>query len=255
MLRNRIIFTLIYNDGYFMQSRNFRLQKVGDLNWLEQNYKLQEIGSSIDELIILDATRNYKDLNKFSEILKRIRSKMFIPIAAGGGINEVKSAEILFQNGADKIVINSAIIKCPDLVSEIVNKYGSQSVVASADYRSHGNFNYAYINDGNLNTNLTLQNYIKILDHLKIGEIYLNSIDKDGTGFGYDLETLLQISNSTPIPIIAAGGAGNGNHLSEGLKIGVSAVATANLFNFMGNSLKNSRIELIKSNFNLANWY
>jgi cyclase len=255
MLRNRIIFTLIHNDGYFMQSRNFRLQKVGDSNWLEKNYKFQEIGSSIDELIILDATRNHKDIDKFSEILKRIRSKMFIPIAAGGGISEISSAEILFQNGADKIVLNSAIINYPDLVAELVNRYGSQSIIASVDYRSHGDINYVYINDGKLNTNLTLENYLNKLDHLNIGEIYLNSIDKDGTGFGYDIETLLQIRNSTSIPLIAAGGAGNGKHLSDGLKIGVSAVATANLFNFMGNSLKNSRIELIESNFNLANWY
>jgi cyclase len=89
---------------------------------------------------------------------------------------------------------------------------------------------------------------------MKIGEIYLNSIDRDGTGFGYDLETVDKIRNLTTIPIIIAGGAGNGSHLIDGLNCEISAVATANLFNFVGNALPNARKKIIENKYNIANW-
>jgi cyclase len=255
MLRNRIIFSLIYDNGNFMQSRNFRLQKVGDLKWLEQNYKFQEIAFSLDELIILNASRNQKDTLKFAETLKSIRKDVFIPIAAGGGINNLNDAEVLFQNGADKLVLSTAFFQNPDLIQKLITKYGSQSIVACIDYKNHDNENLVFIRNGTLNTNLTVENFVSKLNKIKIGEIYLNSIDRDGTGFGYDLQTVNKIRNSTSIPIIIAGGAGNGNHFLDGLNCEISGVATANLFNFVGNALPNARIRLIQSSYNIAKWH
>jgi cyclase len=254
MLRNRIIFTLIYDNGNFMQSRNFRLQKVGDLQWLEKNYKFQDITFSLDELVILDATRNQKDIYKFSETLKSIRKDVFIPIAAGGGIKNLSDAEILFQNGADKLVLNTSFIENPELIKKLIVRYGSQSIVACIDYKNHGNACLVYIKDGSLNTKVTIEELVNKLNKMKIGEIYLNSIDRDGTGFGYDLETVDKIRNLTTIPIIIAGGAGNGSHLIDGLNCEISAVATANLFNFVGNALPNARKKIIENKYNIANW-
>jgi cyclase len=255
MLRKRIIFTLIYADGYFMQSRNFRLQRVGDLKWLEKNYHFQNIAFSIDELIVLDASRGTKSIQKLSTMLSHLVDDIFIPLTAGGGIRSIEDAEILFNNGADKILLNTILSQDINLVRELVSKYGSQSIVASIDYRNVEGINTVYYMDGTQKCEMTLIAYIEYLESLNIGEIYLNSIDRDGTGFGFDLDTISQISSIVNKPLIIAGGAGNENHLQEGLRLkGVSAVATANLFNFIGNGLPFARRKLIELGENLAIW-
>ena len=255
MLRKRIIFTLIYSDGYFNQSRNFRLQKVGDINWLENNYKFNKISHSIDELIILDATRGKKSIHDFASIVKNIVRNVFIPICAGGGIKSLEDAKILFQNGADKIILNSLLFTNPEIVKELIHIYGSQSVVASIDYVSTKLSYDVYIENGQKKIDSNLIDYLDYVQKLNVGEIYLNSINRDGTGFGYDLNTINLISNKLTIPLIIAGGAGNESHFFEGIKINdVNAVATANLFNFMGNGLPLARQNLIIKNMNIAVW-
>lgn len=255
MLRKRIIFTLIYNEGFFVQSRNFRLQRVGDINWLEKNYKFKKIAESLDELIILNASRISKDVNDFALIVNRLVENVFLPVCAGGGINSFQDADLLFKNGADKLVLNTALHKNKSLVSEIVNVYGSQSVVASVDCKLSANNNYdIYINNGSERLNVGLKEYINIVQDLGVGEIYLNSIDKDGTGFGYEMSLINEASSISNLPLIIAGGAGNEKHLADGLSIrNVEAVATANLFNFVGDGLPISREFLLKNGYNLAN--
>jgi len=255
MLRKRIIFTLIYSNGYFMQSRNFRLQKVGNLNWFEKNYKFQKIAFSLDELIVLNASKEVKSIEEFSKTVSELVNDVFIPIAAGGGIRSIEDAELLFNSGADKIVLNSILIEDPELIKALVLKYGSQSVVASIDYKNIDGENAVFINDGKVKIDFSLPEYIEYLQGLQIGEIYLNSIDQDGTGFGYDFETIVKLKDKINTPLIIAGGAGNENHLIEGLKMqGVSAVATANLFNFIGDGLPNARERIIQNGENIANW-
>lgn len=255
MLRKRIIFALIYADGFFIQSRNFRLQKVGDLNWLEKNYKFQQISFSLDELIVLNASRDNKSMEKFAKTISNLVNDVFIPIAAGGGIRRIEDAELLFNSGADKIVLNSILFLNPDLVKALIKKYGTQSIVASIDYKKiNGNFE-VFIKDGTTKIDMNLERYIQYLEDLEVGEIYLNSIEKDGTGFGYDFETIKEYESKINIPLIIAGGAGNELHLIKGLQIqNVSAVATADLFNFMGNGLPNARKKIIESGENIANW-
>jgi cyclase len=255
MLRKRIIFSLIYSDGYFMQSRNFRLQKVGNLNWLEKNYMFQSIAFSLDELIVLNASKTEKNIAEFALTVSNLVNDVFIPIAAGGGIRTLEDAELLFNSGADKLVLNTVLIESPELVRILVNKYGSQSIIASIDYKvANGEFE-VFIKDGFCKIEMPLIDYIKYLETLEIGEIYLNSIEKDGTGFGYDLDTISEVENIINLPLIIAGGAGNENHLIEGLQLsGVSAVATANLFNFIGDGLPNARNKVIETGVNIANW-
>lgn len=255
MLRKRIIFSLIYNHGFFTQSRNFRLQKVGDLHWLEKNYKFQSIAFSLDELIVIDASKPNKSINEFAGMVNQLVNDVFIPICAGGGIRSLGDAETLFKNGADKIIVNTIIYENPSLVKDLIQKYGSQSIVASIDYKRIGNVKEVYIADGNKKIEFDLESYLTYVESLDVGEIYLNSIDKDGTGFGYDFDTIKEVSASLTKPLIIAGGAGNDRHLMEGLKIvGVSAVATANLFNFIGDGLPNARKRIIRAGENIADW-
>lgn len=255
MLRKRIIFTLIYSDNYFNQSRNFRLQKVGDINWLQNNYKFNKIAHSIDELIIVNATRVDKSIKTFSTTLKKIVENVFIPICAGGGINTIDDAKILFQNGADKIIVNSLIYNSPEVVKQLIKIYGSQSVVASVDYKLNGTIPEIYIENGTKKIEFDLSDYLEYIQKLQVGEIYLNSINQDGTGFGYDLYTINSVCKNINIPLIIAGGAGNEKHLLEGIMLDeINAVATANLFNFMGNGLPIARENLISNGINLAKW-
>jgi cyclase len=256
MLRKRIIFSLIYADGFFNQSRNFRLQKVGNEKWLEHNYHFSKIAHSLDELILIDATKSNKNIYKFSETISKIVENVFIPICAGGGIRNISDAELLFNSGADKILLNSSLFENPNLVFELVKIYGSQSIVASIDYKIKDKTISVFINDGSTEINMDLKSYIKHVQSLGVGEIYLNSIDKDGTGFGYDFDTINSIVDCINLPLIIAGGAGNESHLLEGLKVEkINAVATANLFNFIGDGLINARDIILKKGENLAKWY
>jgi len=255
MLRKRIIFTLIYANGSFNQSRNFRLQKVGNINWLERNYKFKEIAFSLDELIVLNASKKEKNMAQFAETLTKLVDDVFIPIAAGGGIRTLEDAKLLFQSGADKIVLNTTLYSDKGLVERLVSLYGSQSIVASIDYKKVGNSLKVFVANATQEIDLELKEYIRYLKTLHIGEIYLNSIDKDGTGFGYDFENMEEIYNMLDIPLIIAGGAGNAEHLMMGLKKDrVNAVATANLFNFVGDGLPKAREQIINDKINIAVW-
>jgi len=256
MVKKRLLFTLIYNDGYFMLSRNFRLQRVGDVKWLNKFYNFKNIAHCIDELIILNVTRGKKNYPKFTEIVKQVIANVFIPVATGGGVNSLEDAEFLMHSGADKLVLNSCLHKNPKLVKELVKKYGSQCIIGSIDFRSNQNSLDVYIENGETKLNTPLLDYIKYLQSLNLGEIYLNSIDKDGTGHGYQLELLENIIQDITIPLIMAGGAGNQLHLEEGLRSeNINAVATANLYNFVGDGLLKAREYLLNtSNINLARW-
>jgi len=109
MLKKRMIFTLLYNHGAFMLSRNFRLQKVGGLSWLKKNYDFSQVAFSIDELIVLDVSRGERDLAQFCEHLKGLADGCFVPIAAGGGVRSLADARMLLRSGADKVVVNTPV--------------------------------------------------------------------------------------------------------------------------------------------------
>lgn len=255
MLRNRLIFGLIYNNGAFMQSRNFRLQRVGDINWLEKNYKFQKISFSLDELVVVDASKEKKDIEKFSNVVSRLVEDVFIPVAAGGGIRKIEDAELLFKSGADKVILNSPLYENPSLAKEIVDRYGAQSLVASVDYKIIDGCPVIHIHDGSLAIPLSIEEYLLHLENIGVGEILFNSIDKDGTGFGFDIVNIEKYAQTVNMPFIVMGGAGNEKHLYSGLSIeGVTAVATANLFNFIGNGLPNARKYMLNSGSNLARW-
>ncbi len=257
MLKKRLIFTLLYADGSFMLSRNFRLQKVGDIRWIEKNYNFAKIATHIDELIVLDVSRQKKNLQAFTETLQRLIDLCFIPIAVGGGIDSKEKAQHWFKSGADKIVINSAL-QDEHLIKELVSHYGSQSIIASLDCKKLDNTYQVYTHNGTLPLEANFEDYCQHLVGLEVGEIYLNSMDQDGTGNGYDvtlLQTLQQTIGHNSLPVIAAGGAGNSKHFIDAFALdSVDAVATANLFNFIGNALPQARQKLLDNHIQLARW-
>lgn len=256
MIKKRLIFTLLYADGYFMQSRNFNIQKVGDINWLRKNYNLKNISNYIDELIIIDISRSKRNLDEFIVNLKKISKDFFIPITAGGGIRSFKHAATLLRNGADKILINSILDSNEKLIKQISKIYGSQSIIAGIDYIcTENNKIICFTNNGRELVKKNFSMYLKKINTFEVGEIFVNSIDKDGTGMGLDLAILKKIPINFVKPIIISGGCGNHNHIKEGLKKkGINAVSTANLFNFINNGFKIVREELFKDNFEITKW-
>jgi cyclase len=255
MLKKRVIFVLLYDKGTFMLSRNFRLQKVGDLRWLKENYDFSRIAFSIDELIILDVSRGDRDEEKFCEHVRSLSGECFIPIAAGGGIRNIEQAQKLLYSGADKIVVNSLLAKDEDAITKIASKFGQQCLVASVDVKKTGDGLRCFVENGTTMLSTSLAKYLKDIILLPIGELYLNSMDRDGTGQGYDYDLLDSLPTPMHIPVILAGGAGKDTHLIEGLNDGrVDAVGTAHLFNFVGDGLINARNSLYKIGMNLAKW-
>lgn len=256
MLKKRMIFTLLYDNGSFMLSRNFRLQKVGDLRWLQKNYNFSTVAFSIDELIVLDVTRGTRDIRKFCDHLEAITEGCFAPIAAGGGVRSVEDAKALLRSGADKVVINTPVFDMSDLVNDLAVAFGQQCLVASLDIgRSERNRYQLWTANGTRLVEGELGDWLERINALPIGEIYLNSIERDGTGQGFDFQMLEHLPESFSIPVILAGGAGKFQHLADGLSdMRVDAVATAHLFNFLGDGLRMARQGLVKDGFQLAEW-
>ena len=176
--------------------------------------------------------------------------------AAGGGVNCVESARQLLKSGADKVVINSALYDDQNLIYKISERFGSQCIVGSIDIKriSDGDFKI-YVSNGSKEANgSALQTLEKIL-LLPVGEWYLNSMDRDETGQGLDLDLINLFHNAFDCPLILAGGIGNSSHMLEGLlDARIDAVATANLFNFVGDGLKEARKELISAGLLLPTW-
>lgn len=254
MLKKRLIFTLLYNNGYFFQSRNFNLQKVGNIEWLKNNYNFQNISFFIDELFVLNVSRNVKDHSNFINTIKAVSEFCFVPVTAGGGINSKNIASDLLSNGADKIMLNSSVYKSPKIIDEIAETYGGQSIVIGIDLKKDYKKYSIFVNNGSKQLNDSLEEYMLKIKKYNFGELFINSIDRDGTGNGLDFGPLELLPKDFKKPIIFSGGCGNAEHIDLGIKKNlISAISTANLLNFVGDGLQKCREQLIikKNNFPL----
>jgi cyclase len=247
---------LLFDNGQFMLSRNFRLQKVGDLSWLQRNYNFSDVAFYIDELIILDVSRDERNPDAFCAALQEISAGCFAPIAAGGGVTSLDYARRLLRSGAEKIVVNSALWDDPVLVNAIAEDFGRQCVVASIDVKAEDSGRHSiYTRNGSHLLEIPAAKALERHKNAPIGEMYLNCIDRDGTGQGYDFETLKLLPDDWNTPIILAGGVGNAKHFAQGLEDPrVDAVATAHLFNFVGDGLKKARSAMANDGCALAQW-
>lgn len=243
MAKRRLIFTLLMQNGVYMLSRNFSLQAVGDVGWIRSHYNFDAIAFSIDELIVLNVERGQKNTAQFAKNLMKLNEHCFMPITTGGGIRSLEDAGTLLSAGSDKLIVNSPLVENPDLVRKLVKTYGSQCIVASIDYKKNkAGETEVFIKDGSQATGMTVGDAAKIAHDLGCGEIYLTSMDRDGTGQGYDLETIQKVAASSRVPVIASGGVGKYEHLAEGVTQGsAEAASTANLFNFIEDGLTEAR--------------
>jgi len=253
MIKKRMIFTLLFDEGNFILSRNFSRQSIGDLNWLDKNYNFSNIYKYIDEMVILNVSNNRNKANKkkFIFSIKYLSENCFMPISAGGGISSLEDAKEILENGADKIIINSNLVK-GNLTKKLAYEFGRQCIVGSLDFKKIDKKKYAiFINNGKDKIKNVIDDYIQKIDPKLVGELLVNSIDKDGTGTGLDFG-ILKYFNKNKIPLIFQGGVGNSKHFIEGLNNkNIRAVSTANLLNFVDDGIKQARIKILQKKINI----
>ena len=254
MAKKRVIFKLIFSEDSFCLSRNFSLQKVGNVEWLFDRLNFQSISSHIEELIVLNASKNNKEDPLPYKLKKSIALLMrhnFIPLTIGGGLSNLNQIDECFDLGADKILMNSSLRNNPKIVNKCANKYGSQSVSIGIDFKFIKKLNnikkkyYSFTDNGNF-LFLPIEKHIELLNNINFGELILTSIDKDGTGFGFDKKIMKYIDKNSKFPILLLGDAGKPEHFENLIKDkNISALVTGNLYNFLGNGLEILRNKII----------
>jgi cyclase len=194
-----------------------------------------------DELVFLDISASPDARRTTLEMVARVAEAIFIPFTVGGGIRSIEDAGAALRAGADKVSVNTAAVREPALVSRLAESFGSQCVVAAVDVRRAGERLVVVVNGGREETPLEAVEWIRRLESLGAGEILLTSMDRDGTGTGYDLDLLRVTSSTVSLPIIASGGAGKLAHLAEAFEAGAHGVLAATIFHFQGSSLPEAR--------------
>jgi cyclase len=230
MLAKRIIPCLDVRDGRTVKGINFvDIKDVGDP--VELGAKYARDGA--DELVYLDITASHENRKLFSDLVKRIAANLNIPFSVGGGINELKDADILLSAGADKVSINSAAIKNPKLINQISSAFGSQFVIVAIDAKlERGQWN-VYINGGRIPVDRELFRWAKEVEDRGAGEILFTSMNHDGTKNGFACEALRELSEKLSIPVIASGGAGRESHFEEVFTTGkADAALAASIFHY-----------------------
>lgn len=239
MLKKRLIACLLWNNGMIVQSINFRhTNSVGNAITAVEFFHTW----AIDEIIILDVSRDNSQREKFFEIIQELSSRLFIPLTIGGKIQDTETMKRLFRLGADKICINTAAVKNPSLITEAATMFGNQAVVVSIDTKLNNGKYEVYINQGREPTRLNAVEWAKTAEKQGAGEIFLTSIDRDGSRKGYDLDLVKRVSESVSIPVIASGGVGEWQHLVDGILLGkADAVSAANIFHYFEQSTKKAK--------------
>lgn len=256
-MNKRIIYALFYKENNFFLSRNFRLQKVGDIEWLKNNFGFGETCHYIDELMIILVKPNpsSNDYENYFKDVNELRKKIFVPITLGGGIRSLDQAKNCFLNGADKILLNTIYFNDETILKEISLRYGSQAISLMLDYNINLNSKERVIftDCGTKERTKFNESFLSRIINTECGEVILNSIEQDGTGAGLDVDILDSINDDFNKPLLLMGGSGKPDHITEVLKNSkVSGVVTGNLFNFLGTGLEKSRNMAINSGIKLA---
>ncbi|MBC7974687.1 MAG: imidazole glycerol phosphate synthase subunit HisF [Myxococcales bacterium] len=242
-LARRIIPCLDVKDGRVVKGINFlQLRDAGDP--VEQAAAYDAQGA--DEICYLDISASPEGRSTLLDVVARTADQIFAPLTVGGGVRTVADAERLLDAGADKIAINTAAIRTPDLVSACAHRFGSQAIVVAVDAkRTTGPHPWeVFSHGGRTPENLDALVWCRRIADLGAGEILLTSMDRDGTGAGYDTDLLTQVASSIPIPLIASGGVGNLAHLADGLLAGADAVLAASIFHFGHHTIADAKTYL-----------
>jgi len=230
MLAKRIIPCLDIKDGRTVKGVNFvNIRDAGDPIELGAEYSRQ----GADELVFLDITATHEGRKTFAELVKKIARHINIPFTVGGGIYELGDVATLLNAGADKVSVNSAALRRPELIDEIAKHFGSQVVTCAIDAQLENGHWTCYASGGRIATDKELFTWAKEAENRGAGEILFTSMNHDGVKQGFACEALAQLSDTLNIPIIASGGAGNMQHFEEAFTTGkADAALAASLFHF-----------------------
>ncbi|OGH59403.1 MAG: hypothetical protein A2725_01075 [Candidatus Magasanikbacteria bacterium RIFCSPHIGHO2_01_FULL_33_34] len=252
MLKKRLIACLIIKDGQIVQSKHFsEFLVVGNAIMAVEHFNAW----AIDEIILLDINReknydffrpdvNYDNtLTDFDQLIKYVSKKSFVPLCAGGGIRSVEDIRRYIKMGADKITINTVAIETPEIITEGAKVFGSQCIVISIDAKRQTDGTHKVMKGfGKIDTGMDVVGWAKKVEELGAGEIFLTSIDEDGSMRGYDIALVKTVASAVDIPVIASGGVGDWKHLVEGIKEGgASAVSVGNKFHFTEHSTMHAK--------------
>ncbi|WP_405212059.1 imidazole glycerol phosphate synthase subunit HisF [Dokdonia sp. Asnod2-E02] len=230
MITKRIIPCLDIKNGRTVKGTNFvNLRDAGDPVELAKLYS----NTGADELVFLDISATEERRKTLADLVLRVASQVNIPFTVGGGISSVEDVDILLQNGADKVSINSSAVKRPELINELVAKFGSQCIVVAIDAKYIEGEWIVHLVGGKVPTEHNLFDWAKEVEERGAGEILFTSMDNDGTKDGFANEALARLSESLNIPIIASGGAGNMQHFADAFTEGkADAALAASVFHF-----------------------
>ena len=232
MYRPRVIPCLLLKDKGLVKTIKFK-----DPTYVGDPINAVKIfnDAKADELVFLDITATQENRITDIEVIRNIGEEAFMPFAVGGGINNLEHVMQLISAGAEKVVINTAAVNNPSLLTEASKIYGRQSIIASIDVKREGGAFAVYTHSGGVKSPMNAMEAAQAAEEAGAGEIMINSIDRDGTQEGYDIELVKLISDSVNIPVIAVGGAGDFDHFADAVHNGgASAVAAGSLFVFIG---------------------
>jgi cyclase len=230
MLKLRIIPCLDVKDGRVVKGVNFvALRDAGDP--VEQAALYDAAGA--DELTFLDITASHENRDTILDVVGRTAARVFLPLTVGGGIRSTADMRRLLLAGADKCSINSAAVARPDLVREAAEKFGSQCVVVAVDAKQSSTGRWeVFTHGGRSPTGIDAIQWCRQVTSLGAGEILLTSMDRDGTGQGFDTDLLRAVCDAVEVPVIASGGVGSLAHFIEGARVGASGLLAASVFHF-----------------------
>lgn len=245
----RLIAVLLYKYGKIYQSVNFNHPtQIGNLIT-----KIEHFNSwSVDEIVLLNVQREKNEIQDFYKIISKISERTFVPLTVGGWIENTYDAENILKSGADKIIINTQAFLNNYFVMDLVNKFGSQFVVISIDTRKINDEYFVVIDRGTKITDVKAIDWAVKVERLKVGEIFLNSIEHDGSRKGYDLHLMKLINNSVKIPVIGFGGVWEWQHLYDAItKANLEALAIGNVLHFKEHSVYLAKKFLLEKNVNV----
>lgn len=230
MLAKRIIPCLDVKDGRTVKGTNFiNLRDAGDAVELAEIYS----AGGADELVFLDITATHEKRKALAELVRRVAAKINIPFTVGGGISTVEDIEILLASGADKVSINTAAVKNPQILRDAARNFGAQCVVLAIDAKRTENGWRVFLNGGRVETEFEAVEWARRGAQLGAGEILLTSMDADGTRDGFEIDLTRAVSEAVGVPVIASGGAGNLEHFAEAFGRGkADAALAASIFHF-----------------------
>ena len=259
MNKIRLIPVIFIKNGFIVRSEKFNQhKKIG--NVVNQIRRYNEW--DIDELMLIDISREkYYDsmrtdhkierINSIDQILDSVSNECFMPLSFGGGIRDLQTIKMFIKNGADKVIINTLFFENPQVIKDAVEIFGSQALVLSIDYKIKSGDLVFYSNNGVKKEEESFRSIIKRIEEIGVGELLLNSIEKDGTGEGYDIKIIKKFVDSLTIPVTACGGAISYFDFQQAASIkNISGIAAGNLFHFTENAYPIAKKKLKEKKLN-----